>query len=1094
MKRLILLIGMLVVLCRVLPVVAFADDGYTFDASTGTLTITSDNGLFNAAVNIGDRAYSDVKIVKIEQGVTDISYIGQFGGIRSLTIPGSVKAITEEISQGRGFMWLESVDIKEGVKSIGDNAFCKCYNLTSINIPQSVTSIGKEAFSGNVKSLVVPSGVKSIGDAAFAYLGKLETITFESEDAPTIGKDAFGGKCRILLPSNPDTNGYIGKNLSDGWENYQRLIDGDEYTFDENTATLTVNSNEGIANLPKSRYDYCTKSIIIKDGVTAIVDGGFSSFYLVQSVAIPQSVTSIGDSAFYGCSSLQSVDIPKSVKSIGHSAFNECEKLLSIEFKSPKAPSIGREALLCSQYLRIAVPKGEGVTGYEGGDLSPGWEECQRNIAGHEIDDYTFKDGLLTIGSLEAELGWHRTIKPEDVRSAVVKGAVITDQTTYSFIGCDRLDFDTFKGCKNLVSVDLQDGIRAMYCAFDGCTSIKGVTIPESVEFLSDEVFKGCSALESVTFEPKKAPGGMYEEFTGCSPDLKLYIYKGDDVSGYTGDYMTSGWEDYQQYIKLIDRPINLSYITKEVTKTYGDEKFINPITGEGDIAYTSSNPEVAIVDPKSGEVTIVNSGKTTIAATAGEVAAYTLTVSKAPLEWVAEDKSLTKGSSIPTLTYKVLGIVNSDKVKGPPSITVYTDGKTVGKFDIVISGGSVSNATNYDISYSKGTLNVTAPSPAPEPVPAPPPAPAPSGGSGGGGGSSSSMATANTTYKIDKDKVLLNVSNNSETIVVNLPKRLQDKVISEKIDNTSIMVDKPEIAINLDLDSVTAIRKQANSDVQLTAKHVDVARLSKEAASAIGTRPAYDLNASYSSGTKTVKSFGNGEVTVEIPYTLQRGEMASNVCVVYVDNNGKVSYLPNSKYSTKTQTVKFTTNHFSVYGVGYKTHFKDIENHWAKDAIQEVADAGLMSGTNVDMFSPDAPMTRGMFITTVGRMEGAVTDKHTTKFVDVGPNVYYTPYIAWATSRGLVSGTSEKTFSPDSPITREQMAVIMSKAFEIKLTKEQKPVVFRDGDKISSWAKDAVSILQQAGVLSGRSDGTFDPKATATRAEVASILNRLQK
>ena len=113
-------------------------------------------------------------------------------------------------------------------------------------------------------------------------------------------------------------------------------------------------------------------------------------------------------------------------------------------------------------------------------------------------------------------------------------------------------------------------------------------------------------------------------------------------------------------------------------------------------------------------------------------------------------------------------------------------------------------------------------------------------------------------------------------------------------------------------------------------------------------------------------------------------------------------------------------------------------------------------------------------------------------KFADVQYGQYYTAYIDWAYKSSLVSGTSANTFSPDSGITREQICVVLhnyAKSKGISLNQKQNKVSFKDDDKISSWAKEAVYVLQQAGIVNGLSDGNYNPSASATRAEVAFLL-----
>lgn len=168
---------------------------------------------------------------------------------------------------------------------------------------------------------------------------------------------------------------------------------------------------------------------------------------------------------------------------------------------------------------------------------------------------------------------------------------------------------------------------------------------------------------------------------------------------------------------------------------------------------------------------------------------------------------------------------------------------------------------------------------------------------------------------------------------------------------------------------------------------------------------------------------------------------------------------------------------------------------HWAKDNILFVVSRGLLNGTSETTFSPNTGMTRGMFVTALGRLAGVdPADYQSGKFTDVKADAYYAPYVNWAAKTGIVSGTTDTTFAPDTNINREQMAVIM-KNYAVKLgytvPKALEAVTFADNASISSWAKEAVESMQQAGILAGKTNNRFDPAGTATRAEVATVLWR---
>jgi len=139
--------------------------------------------------------------------------------------------------------------------------------------------------------------------------------------------------------------------------------------------------------------------------------------------------------------------------------------------------------------------------------------------------------------------------------------------------------------------------------------------------------------------------------------------------------------------------------------------------------------------------------------------------------------------------------------------------------------------------------------------------------------------------------------------------------------------------------------------------------------------------------------------------------------------------------------------------------------------------------------------MTRGMFVTVLGRLAGAdVKGYQASSFDDVQNGLYYIGFIEWANQSGIVKGMGAKQFAPNQAITREQMAVIISnyaKNMKLKLKPVQEEKHFADSDKISAYAEEAVKEMQMAGLLNGKVNNLFDPQGTATRSEVSSVLHR---
>ena len=328
------------------------------------------------------------------------------------------------------------------------------------------------------------------------------------------------------------------------------------------------------------------------------------------------------------------------------------------------------------------------------------------------------------------------------------------------------------------------------------------------------------------------------------------------------------------------------------------------------------------------------------------------------------------------------------------------------------------------------------------------------------------------------------------------------DLLVKENVRQFTVATDHL-VSVNIGLDTLKQLDSvSAGGDIILRVDKVDALR-STEAKAAIGTRPAYDLSLVYLSGGKEtpITSLNGHTISVRLPYTPAKGEQTGNLYAVYVDDAGKVEWITRSSYDASLKAVVFETGHFSVYGVGYKNPapaFTDIHNHWAADNILFAASRGLLSGTSDTTFSPGTGMTRGMFVTALGRLAGINPDSYQTgKFTDVKADTYYAPYVNWAAQNGIMEGATATTFAPDTNINREQMAVIMAnyaKKLGYDLPKTLRAVTFADNAQISSWAKDAVKAMQQAGILAGKANNCFDPKGTATRAEVATVLRRFVK
>ena len=178
---------------------------------------------------------------------------------------------------------------------------------------------------------------------------------------------------------------------------------------------------------------------------------------------------------------------------------------------------------------------------------------------------------------------------------------------------------------------------------------------------------------------------------------------------------------------------------------------------------------------------------------------------------------------------------------------------------------------------------------------------------------------------------------------------------------------------------------------------------------------------------------------------------------------------------------------------------FTDVpQSHWANEAVGYVYENDLMNGVSATMFQPGGSLTRAMFVTILGRMAGAEEESGESGFADVPAGRWYSAYVAWAAGEGIVDGTGNGYFSPNSPVTREQMATMIARYVDsagLTLPETGDPAApFTDRNAVSDWAEAGVELMRQTGILAGYEDGTFQPQHTANRAEAATIFMRLEQ
>ena len=261
--------------------------------------------------------------------------------------------------------------------------------------------------------------------------------------------------------------------------------------------------------------------------------------------------------------------------------------------------------------------------------------------------------------------------------------------------------------------------------------------------------------------------------------------------------------------------------------------------------------------------------------------------------------------------------------------------------------------------------------------------------------------------------------------------------------------------------------------------------------------------------------AWGGEYGTVSTPTITLSGKTVSMSCAtsgatIYYTTDGSTPTTSSTKYSapfalTYSKAVKAIAvcDNYNNSAVASKDcvlcslPFSDVlGSDWYYLTVAQVYERGVFGGTSTTTFNPTTNMIRADFVTVIARISGRdVNEYYYGGFGDVDQNAYYAASVNWAASEGIVSGVDGNLFAPNDKITREQACVIIvrfANVIGINLSASQAAVTFSDNTSISSYAKDAVTTAQKAGLINGKGDNQFDPQGYATRAEVAAIMLRL--
>ena len=402
---------------------------------------------------------------------------------------------------------LTSVTIPDGVTSIDEAAFLCCTSLTSVTIPDSVTSIKSKAFFNctSLKSVTIPASVTNINIGDYA-LGYYEIYNTDSCEWEMYKVDGF----KINYVKNTYGHMYAFKNgfTDEACLLTNELDDGTlEITkYAGNSATCVIPGEidgKKVTEIGDSTFKGCTEltSITIPDGVTGIGNNAFSGCTSLETVTIPASVTYVRDSAFYGCTSLKSVTIPESVTYIGGYAFAECYSLKYADIPA-NVSGIGLSPFCnCRSLENINIDEAnKWYTTVDGVLYDKDKTELINYPAGKKDSSYVIPEGIRTIRekAFYGCLNLCELAIPDSV-TEIESGAFECSSLISDEYGTIKYVDGWVVGSGHTANVVLKDGTRGIaFEAFSCDEIIEKVTMPDTVKYINAYAFENCTNLSEV--------------------------------------------------------------------------------------------------------------------------------------------------------------------------------------------------------------------------------------------------------------------------------------------------------------------------------------------------------------------------------------------------------------------------------------------------------------------------------------------------------------------------------------------------------------------------------------------------------------------
>ena len=987
-------------------------------------------------------------------------------GVRSVTIPGTVKEIPSSLCDDQSV--LTTVVLKNGVETIGARAFQNDKNLSSVSLSNSLTKIGESAFEFcyGLSAITLPNGLTTIGTQAFSRTGLTALVLPDS--VQSVSREAFS----------------------------------------YNSALETVTLSAGMTTLPALSFRSCTS---------------------LREVTIPASITTIASTAFDGCSKLSTIYYGGS-QSQWQALVADVDELQDVnvifgsdEPQQPETP----ESTIPTPIDVTATSTVDGVQLNWSIPLSDPWSDWvydgfiiyRENASGKftEID----RSSVMTYVDKDVKDGGSYTYW-----LCAYDGSATGDYSETVTITYDANPFTTTTIRDTAILLGNQQDGEDNYIGVDKLwltTGAQGMRIdlifPEEMDELKNETLSVTVSGGGQTFQ------GTAVEYIGQQVSFTLVLTGGKhlkpnttytvtvkDARGNTiaattlesAGRETSSWgftnKDASYSLTDLKRyyPESIAEALYDLDKSHGEDglcfgmALAGALWQQGDMPRISSIHE--LLNTTSWGTTLVSGQWQGVSLEDYIKACNALQFSQPYAKQTRNNRDDYDGlvravkSGEPVIIGTWINgmeghaVLAYDYKEDSSSFTIYVQDPQCMPYQISTLTLKGRSGAWYGWSYERRGWKVDS--------------------SGAEDPNMyfawrSATTTPDDDFSVDsvfadaKENIKYNIGNDLDNLWNGLVGGAGASVTLIAGTSGAWLEGSGTVTMNSLSDEVSL----ADSEISVTAR---------------GTNARFALADGIDSAT--VSGSGNlalnctaGDVTVTFNGTAANGvTLARSGDSVTISGASGGSVVVSENGATTTTTTITPGQDVSVSFAGETEHpdepasdlpYHDVRaNDWFYDAVKFVSDEKLMTGTGANTFAPNLTTTRGMIVSILYRLEGGPQINGSSPFTDVKDDDWYGDAVRWAERAGVVSGTSATTFAPNAAITREQLAAILMNYANYKHENTSARAdlsKYSDAGKISSWANDVMAWAVSKGYISGMTATTLAPQGSATRAQVAAILQR---